>query len=259
MTLLRRSLWLVLGVLTLLVALAAAYVWRSFPARDGQATLPGLAQPVMVERDPADVTHIRASSALDAWRAMGYVHAQERGWQLAFNRRLMHGRLSEILGEATLETDKLLRTLGDCPSAPPRPAGPPRWPPPRICYWQPGEHCLPIRREADEAAVTLDQTAAEFGLQRGEPGRQRGLRTDAGARFERQLGQRVRPPVRRAGAGHRAPVATCSRHTPASHRPPAPTWRSCTSRSACTVPRLQPLPIQEHCHQTPPRPRALLT
>lgn len=112
MTLLRRSLWLVLGVLTLLVALAAAYVWRSFPARDGQATLPGLAQPVMVERDPADVTHIRASSALDAWRAMGYVHAQERGWQLAFNRRLMHGRLSEILGEATLETDKLLRTLG---------------------------------------------------------------------------------------------------------------------------------------------------
>lgn len=112
MTLLRRALWLVLTALTLLLVLSAIYVWRSFPARDGQATLPGLAQPVVVERDPADVTHIRARSALDTWRALGYVHAQERGWQLAFNRRLMHGRLSEILGEATLETDKLLRTLG---------------------------------------------------------------------------------------------------------------------------------------------------
>jgi len=43
---------------------------------------------------------------------MGFVHAQERGWQLAFNRRLMRGELSEILGQATLDTDKLMRTLG---------------------------------------------------------------------------------------------------------------------------------------------------
>ena len=112
MSFLRRSLWLVLAATTLLVVLVTVYVWRSFPARDGRATLPGLAQSVAVERDPADVTHIRASSAQDAWRALGYVHAQERGWQLEFNRRLMHGRLSEVLGKATLETDKLLRTLG---------------------------------------------------------------------------------------------------------------------------------------------------
>jgi acyl-homoserine lactone acylase PvdQ len=63
-------------------------------------------------RDPADVTHIKAQSPRDAWFALGYVHAQERGWQLEFNRRVMHGELSEVFGPATLETDKLLRTLG---------------------------------------------------------------------------------------------------------------------------------------------------
>lgn len=112
MTLFRRGLWLMSALLIALTALLAVYVWRAFPVRDGHAQLPGLSQAVVVERDPADVTHIRAHSALDAWRSLGYVHAQERGWQLAFNRRLMHGTLSEVLGPATLDTDKLLRTLG---------------------------------------------------------------------------------------------------------------------------------------------------
>ena len=57
------------------------------------------------------MTHIRANNPQDAWFAMGYVHAQERTWQLEFNRRVMHGRLSEVFGEATLETDKLMRAL----------------------------------------------------------------------------------------------------------------------------------------------------
>jgi penicillin amidase len=65
-----------------------------------------------VQRDAADVTHIQAHSAQDAWFAMGFVHAQERTWQLEFNRRLLRGELSEVLGPATLETDKLMRTLG---------------------------------------------------------------------------------------------------------------------------------------------------
>ena len=85
---------------------------RSLPQLDGQLKLKPLSGPVQVRRDLADVTHIEAGTALDAWRALGFVHAQERGWQLEFNRRLMRGELSEILGPATLETDKLLRTLG---------------------------------------------------------------------------------------------------------------------------------------------------
>jgi len=85
---------------------------RSLPTLDGQLQLKGLSAAVQVRRDGADVTHIEAQSALDAWRALGFAHAQERGWQLEFNRRLMRGELSEILGPATLDTDKLMRTLG---------------------------------------------------------------------------------------------------------------------------------------------------
>ncbi|KRC19051.1 penicillin acylase family protein [Acidovorax sp. Root217] len=90
---------------------AAIYVQRTFAVVDGKITVAGLAQPVSVRRDGADVTHIGAQSPQDAWFAMGYVHAQERTWQLEFNRRVMHGQLSEVFGEATLETDKLMRSL----------------------------------------------------------------------------------------------------------------------------------------------------
>ena len=104
-----------LGALGLVVALAgvlAVYVAKTLPELDGTFTVPGLNQPVQISRDDADLTHIDATSERDAWFGLGYVHAQERGWQLEFNRRVMHGQLSEILGPATLETDKLLRTLG---------------------------------------------------------------------------------------------------------------------------------------------------
>lgn len=109
-------LWRILVVLVVM-ALAAggvlmAQMQRSLPQLDGRLALPGLTAPVQVTRDAADVLHIQASNAGDAWRALGFVHAQERGWQLEFNRRLMRGELSEILGPATLDTDKLMRTLG---------------------------------------------------------------------------------------------------------------------------------------------------
>ena len=112
MTWLKRSAWALLGLLLVLAAAAGIYAWRTFPQLDGELKTPGLAASVTVQRDGADVTHIKAGSARDAWFALGYVHAQERGWQLEFNRRVMHGELSQVLGPATLETDKLLRTLG---------------------------------------------------------------------------------------------------------------------------------------------------
>ena len=108
----KRFFWLLLLLVLLLAAAAAIYVSRTFPALDGELKVSGLLAPVSVARDGADVTHIKAQSPRDAWMALGYVHAQERGWQLEFNRRVMHGQLSEVLGEATLDTDKLMRTLG---------------------------------------------------------------------------------------------------------------------------------------------------
>ena len=85
---------------------------RSLPQTQGTAALAGLSAPVNVQRDAADVTHIQAQTPLDAFRALGMVHAQERAWQLEFNRRVLRGDLSEVFGPATLDTDKLMRTLG---------------------------------------------------------------------------------------------------------------------------------------------------
>lgn len=99
------------AALLLAGSVAAVYALRSFPQLDGTLRAAGLQHAVAVRRDEADVTHIEAQTPWDAWFAMGYVHAQERTWQLEFNCRLMHGELSEILGPATLDTDKLMRTL----------------------------------------------------------------------------------------------------------------------------------------------------
>ena len=107
-----RAAWALLVVVLLMGAAAAVLVRRSLPTLDGELQLPGLRAPVSVRHDASDVTHIHARTERDAWRAMGWVHAQERGWQLEFNRRVMHGELSEVLGDATLETDKLMRSLG---------------------------------------------------------------------------------------------------------------------------------------------------
>ena len=110
--------WIGRLVLLLLAAVLAAggvlavHLLRSLPQLDGRLQLVGLSAPASITRDAADVTHIEGATALDTWRALGFVHAQERGWQLEFNRRLMRGELSEILGAATLDTDKLMRTLG---------------------------------------------------------------------------------------------------------------------------------------------------
>jgi penicillin G amidase len=109
---LRRSLGWLCSLLLLAAAALALYAWRSQPQLEGELRLQGLRGPVQVQRDDSDVTHILASDPRDAWMAMGYVHAQERGWQLEFNRRLMRGRLAEVFGRSTLETDLLMRTLG---------------------------------------------------------------------------------------------------------------------------------------------------
>ncbi len=102
----------VVGLLALILLGVGVYVWRSLPSLGGSLQVPGLQRQVQVQRDASDVTHIMAQSQTDAAFAMGYTHAQERSWQLEFNRRIMHGELSEFLGAASLDTDKLMRTLG---------------------------------------------------------------------------------------------------------------------------------------------------
>jgi penicillin amidase len=100
----------------LAVALLATGGWlwlhESLPKLEGELAVKGLAAPVDVVRDSEGVPHLYAKNARDGWVAMGCVHAQDRLWQMEFQRRVASGTLSEILGERAYDTDRLMRTLG---------------------------------------------------------------------------------------------------------------------------------------------------
>src|SRR4051794_1499517 len=103
------------GVLLLLAAVAAGgyvYLRRSLPQIDGAVTVAGLSAPIEIIRDADAIPHIIAGNKLDALFGLGYVHAQDRLWQMEFQRRIGHGRLSEVLGAAALPQDQFLRTVG---------------------------------------------------------------------------------------------------------------------------------------------------
>ena len=113
MRLLRGFGW-VLFVSLLLVFAGVLFARKvSNPMISGSLNLRGLSGPVTITRDAWGVPHIRArASDADALYALGFVHAQDRLWQMEFQRRVAQGRLSEVLGEAALPQDKFLRTWG---------------------------------------------------------------------------------------------------------------------------------------------------
>jgi penicillin G amidase len=89
-----------------------SYLRSSVPTHVAVQTLQGLDATVRVAFDDYDVPSIVARSDRDAFYALGYLHAQNRMWQMEFYRRAASGRLSEIFGRTTLGTDKFMRTLG---------------------------------------------------------------------------------------------------------------------------------------------------
>lgn len=99
-------------VFSAMVVLGIRLVKKSLPQTAGEIKLSILSQPVAVHRDQYGVPHIFAQNEDDLWRAAGYVAAQDRLWQMDFNRRAVRGTLSEIFGDATLAQDKFLRTWG---------------------------------------------------------------------------------------------------------------------------------------------------
>ena len=102
----------ILALSLLLVILIPYNIARSFPQTDGQIQVEGLDAPVEIYRDSFGVPHIYASTSHDLFFAQGYVHAQDRFWQMDFWRHIGSGRLSELLGDSLIETDQVLRTLG---------------------------------------------------------------------------------------------------------------------------------------------------
>src|SRR5262245_48286175 len=112
--------WLLIAVVALaLLVGGGAYLWArgALPQAAGTIKAPGLAAPVEILRDSDGVPHIRAQTEADAMFGLGYAHAQDRLWQMEFQRRIGNARLSEVLGEATLKTDTFLRTLGPARAA----------------------------------------------------------------------------------------------------------------------------------------------
>ena len=84
----------------------------SLPQVDGRLTLAGLNAPVEILRDRWGIPHLYAQNRADLFRAQGFVHGQDRFWQMEVNRRAATGQLAAMLGPLALETDRLTRTLG---------------------------------------------------------------------------------------------------------------------------------------------------
>ncbi|WP_203922288.1 penicillin acylase family protein [Rugosimonospora africana] len=107
--------WSLIVVLVLVVTATIGGVWTvrtSFPQYGGELRIAGLSAPVTVYHDAHAIPQVYASNATDLFIAQGYLHAQERFWEMDFRRHLTSGRLSEMFGSTEVETDAYLRTMG---------------------------------------------------------------------------------------------------------------------------------------------------
>ena len=114
-TIARVAFGVVAGVTVVALIAAGIFVWhiqRSFPQVDGEIAVPGLGQEVSVYRDGLGVPTIVADNTHDLFYAQGFVHAQDRFWEMDFRRHVTSGRVAELFGESQLPTDRFLRTLG---------------------------------------------------------------------------------------------------------------------------------------------------
>ncbi|MFL6002226.1 MAG: penicillin acylase family protein [Nocardioides sp.] len=111
----RASVYAVVVLVLILVAglvTGLMLTHRPLPQTTGELAVPGLADAVTVVRDEYGIPQLYGDSVEDLMRAQGYVHAQERFYEMDIRRHLTAGRLSEMFGEDQVETDAFLRTLG---------------------------------------------------------------------------------------------------------------------------------------------------
>jgi len=103
---------IVLIALVVILVAGIILVRQPFPKTDGTVAVNGLTDEVRIFRDEFGIPHIFAENEKDMFFAQGYVHAQDRFWQMEFWRHQGQGRLSEMLGDQTLDVDKFLRNVG---------------------------------------------------------------------------------------------------------------------------------------------------
>ncbi|MEF3273417.1 MAG: penicillin acylase family protein [Chloroflexus sp.] len=108
-----RVIGISVGAVTALAGVGALVALRRpLPRTKGQIKLPGLRGTVEVRRDRWGIPHIYADNNEDLFCALGYVHGQDRLWQMELHRRIGHGRLAEIFGPVAIDSDRFIRTLG---------------------------------------------------------------------------------------------------------------------------------------------------
>ncbi|WP_232469265.1 penicillin acylase family protein [Bdellovibrio bacteriovorus] len=108
---LKRSLLVFFILVTVFCLGGYLFLRQSLPPMEGSLPLKGLSEPVTVIRDQYGIPHIKAANKKDALKALGFVMASERLFQMELSRRMTQGELSEIFGELALPSDKLYRSL----------------------------------------------------------------------------------------------------------------------------------------------------
>ena len=201
MQVLRSFFKVILAILLIVVLVVGAGTFAlsrlAFPRTNGEAILEnaGLDGPVDIYRDENGVPHIYAETTHDLFLAQGYVHAQDRFWQMDFQRAVGHGRVAQLLGESQVDADTFLRTLDG--RGPPMKSSPRchrrlrmRSPPTRpgsMPIWKSGPHPTGSRIRGPQADQCLLQ-AATLGT-----GRHPGVGQSHGLGSPQQHGRRNRP------------------------------------------------------------------
>jgi len=103
---------IILIIIIVILLSLFAYLQYTKPNCEGEATLKNISKPTTVYFDEYGVPHIYADNQKDAMTTLGYVHAQDRLWQMELIRRIAPGRLSEIFGTPALKTDMFFSGIG---------------------------------------------------------------------------------------------------------------------------------------------------
>ena len=112
MKIIKKSIVFTTVIILLIFAAGWLYSKTLHPNYNGEIQITNTSEDVTIYFDEIGVPHITAKNQTDAYVALGYVHAQDRLWQMELIRRIAAGRLSEIFGEELIKTDKLFSGLG---------------------------------------------------------------------------------------------------------------------------------------------------
>ncbi|WP_422079979.1 penicillin acylase family protein [Ulvibacterium sp.] len=104
--------WILLAILGIFILCGGIFINSLTPTYEGEQQLPSLSEEVDVYYDPYGIPHIYANTEKDAIRSLGYVHAQDRLWQMELLRRVGRGGLSEVFGRDLVKTDQFFLSLG---------------------------------------------------------------------------------------------------------------------------------------------------